>query len=134
MVVTRRRALPGLLIAAASLRAAEKKKKPKPAAVEVLEARAQRGERRLALDGRVRNSGERPIEGLVLIFDFFADGRTPLVTQKAPIDEETLGQGQEAVFRMELNAPPRAVEFRIQAEDKDRRELNIVKAGPYSIE
>ncbi|MCI0363230.1 MAG: DUF2393 domain-containing protein [Phycisphaerales bacterium] len=121
-----------MLIVAVSLRAADKKKKPLE--VEILEARAQRDERKVALDGRIRNSGERPIQGLVLIFDFFADGRQPLVTQKAPIDEETLSEGQEAVFRMELNAPPRAVEFRINAEDKSRRELDVLKAGPYPIE
>lgn len=130
--MTRRIALPGLLVAAASLRAADKKKKA--LAVEILEARAQRGERKVALDGRIRNAGERPIEGLVLVFDFFADGRQPLVTQKAPIDDEILSEGQEAVFRMELNAPPRAVEFRINAEDKSRRELDVMKAGPYPIE
>ena len=112
--------------------AAERKKKPPD--VEVVEASAHRGEIKVSVDGRIRNSGEKPIKQLMLVFDFMAPGRQVITTQKAPIDEELLEPGKEAVFHMELNAPPRSVEFQINASDGAGRELRVAKSGPFPIE
>ncbi len=112
--------------------AAERKKKPPD--VEVVEASAHRGEIKVSVDGRIRNSGEKPIKQLMLVFDFMAPGRQVITTQKAPIDEELLDPGKEAVFHMELNAPPRSVEFQINASDGGGRELRVAKSGPFPIE
>ena len=112
--------------------AAERKKKPPD--VEVVEASAHRGEIKVSVDGRIRNSGEKPIKQLMLVFDFMAPGRQVITTQKAPIDEELLDPGKEAVFHMELNAPPRSVEFQINASDGAGRELRVAKSGPFPIE
>jgi len=49
------------------------------------------------VDGRVRNSGEKPIKQLMLVFDFMAPGKQVITTQKGAIDEELLAPGQEAV-------------------------------------
>src|SRR5437660_1190187 len=38
--------------------------------IEVLEAKAHRGEDKISLDGRVKISGEKPLKGLILAFDF----------------------------------------------------------------
>src|SRR5438093_423894 len=81
-----------------------------------------------------RISGEKPIKQLTLLFDFMAPGRQVITTQKAAIDEERLEPGKEAVFHMELNDPPRSVEFQINAADGSGRELRIAKAGPFPIE
>ena len=120
------------LALAAGFTAAEKKKKPPD--LEVVEASAHRGESKISIDGRVRNSGEKPIKNLMLIFDFMAPGRQVITTQKAPIDEELLDRGTEAAFHMELNDPPRSVEFQINAADGSGRELRVAKAGPFPIE
>jgi len=88
----------------------------------------------VALQGRVRNTGEKPIRKLRLLFSFMAPGRQVVTTQRGEIDEELLGRGEEATFNMELNAPPRSVEFSIDAEDGSSRSLTVGKAGPYSIE
>ena len=120
-----------LALAVTSTAADRKKKAPD---VEVLEASAHRGESKISIDGRVRNSGEKPIKQLTLLFDFMAPGRQVVTTQKAAIDEERLEPGKEAAFHMELNDPPRSVEFQINAADGSGRELRIAKAGPFPIE
>ena len=112
--------------------AADKKKKPPD--VEILEASARRGESKISLDGKLRNSGEKPIKALMLLFDFMAPGRQVITTQKAPIDEELLKPGQEASFHMELNDPPRSVEFQINAADGSGRELRVARGGPFAID
>jgi len=121
-----------LLSLAIASTAAEKKKKPPD--VEVVEASAHRGDVTVTVDGRVRNSGEKPIKKLMLLFDFMAPGRQVVTTQKGAIDEELLAPGQEAAFHVELNAPPRSVEFQINAADGSGRELRVAKGGPFSIE
>ncbi|MGH9661448.1 MAG: hypothetical protein ACRD96_23075 [Bryobacteraceae bacterium] len=118
----------------ASLAQDRKKRAPKPPDLEVVEASAHRGQGTIALDGRVRNSGVRPISGLVLIFDFMATGRAVITTQKARADDEYLEPGAESVFRVELKDHVRAVSFQIQAADKDGRELTVAKTGPFPIE
>jgi hypothetical protein len=113
--------------------AAEKKKK-KPPDLEVLEATAHRGESKVSVDGRVRNSGEKPIKGLTLLFDFQAPGKQVVATEKGAIDEELLQPGQEAAFHMEANAPPGSVAFQINAADRSGRDLRVAKSGPFPIE
>src|SRR5437867_1056180 len=120
------------LALAAGVIAAEKKKKPPD--LEVVEASAHRGETKISIDGRVRNSGEKPLKKLMLIFDFMAPGRRVITTQKGPLDEELLERGAEAAFHMELNDPPRSVEFQINAADGSGRELRVAKPGPFPIE
>ena len=118
--------LAGLSIAA--------EKKPKPPDVDVLEASAHRSDTTISVEGRVRNTGEKPITQLILSFTFLAPGKQPLTTQKAQIDEELLEKGQEASFHMELKAPPRSVEFTIDASDGAGHNLRIGKPGPFPIE
>src|SRR5258706_11401484 len=50
-------------------------KKPKPPDIQVLEASAHRGETRISLDGRIRNSSEKPIKQLTIVFHFMAPGK-----------------------------------------------------------
>ncbi len=123
-----------LLVLALSVLGAEKKKAPKPPDVEVLEATAHRTEGRISLEGRVRNSGLKPIQGLVLVFDFMAPGRQVITTQKGGVDEEVLDVNGEASFHMQLNEPPRAVQFQINAVDEAGRDLRVAKPGPFPIE
>ncbi len=130
-----KRVLWSLALIAVCLCAADKKKKqPKPPEVVVMETAAHRQEGKVAIDGRVKNNSEKPMEGLTLLFDFMAPGRQVITTQKAAIDEEVLEPGKEAVFRVELNDPVRAVEVQLNAVDRNGREFRVQNAGPFSIE
>ena len=121
-----------IAVVAGALSGAEKK--PKPPDVEVVEASAHRGETRISLEGRVRNSGEKPIKKLTIVFHFMAPGKHVITSQSASVDEELLAPGEESVFHMELNDPPRSVEFQIGAADGSGRELRVGKPGPFPIE
>jgi hypothetical protein len=119
-------------VLAGVLPAAEKK--PKPPDIDIVEASAHRGESTISVEGRVRNTGEKPIKRLVLSFTFLAPGKQPLTTKKAEIDEELLDKGQEATFRMELQAPPRSVEFTVDASDVAGHLFRVGKTGPFPIQ
>jgi hypothetical protein len=109
-------------------------KKHKPPDLEVLEATGHRTEDKVLVDGRVRNSGEKPIKELTLLFNFLAPGNDAIATEKGAIDQDLLAPGDEASFHMEAKAPPRAVQFQIEAQDGSGRELRLAKAGPFTIE
>ena len=133
--MARRWSLLCLLVLAAALPAADKKKKaPKPPDLQVVEAVARRDGEQMVLDGRVRNSGERTLEGVVLIIDFLSDDRIPVTTRRGPIEEEVLAPGKEAIYRLALNSPPRAVRYRIEAMDRNQRDLRVAGGGPFTIE
>jgi hypothetical protein len=111
-----------------------KRKTPKPPDVEVLAATGRRNEGRIGLDGRVLNSGEKPIPSLTLAFDFLDSDGVLLTSQKSAIEEEVLEPGKEAVYHFELDAPPRAIKYRVNAFDGTGRELRIAKGGPFTID
>jgi hypothetical protein len=120
------------LLLACSLVSADKKYRGPE--LEIVQAKAHRSEGLVIIDGRVRNCGVRPIEGLVVIFDFMAPGKAVITTQKIEIDEEVLEPGQESALHVQLNDPVRAVSFQLQAIDRDARDLRVAKPGPYPIE
>jgi hypothetical protein len=124
-----------LLVAAVCLAApdAKKQKKEKPPDVE-LEVSAHRMENVIRMDGRVKNVSEKPINGLVLSFDFMDSGGRVITTQTAPLDEERLDPEKEASFHVQLTDPVRAVEFQIGATDDGGRILRVSKPGPFAIE
>jgi len=123
-----------LILALVAGSPAADKKPPKPPDIEVLEVSAHRGERKVSLEGRIKNTGEKPIKKLRLLFNFMAPGKQVITTQTGEIEEELLGRGEEASFHMELNDPPRSVEFSIDAEDGSKRALRIGNPGPFPIE
>lgn len=59
-----------LLLAAGSLLAFAPQKAKKPADVEILETKVARDAGRISVDGRVKVTAEKPLRGLILIFDF----------------------------------------------------------------
>ena len=124
-----------LLVAAVCLAApdAKKQKKEKPPDVE-LEVSAHRMENVIRMDGRVKNVSEKPINGLVLSFDFMDSSGRVITTQTAPLDEETLEPEKEASFHVQLTDPVRAVEFQVGATDDAGRILRVSKPGPFAIE
>lgn len=129
----------GLLIALTVLSvclssAQQNQKGKKPPDVQVVETKCHRGEEKMAVDGRVRISAEKPLKGLVLAFDFLSTEGGVLTTAKYQISEEPLEPGEEPSFHAEILSPPGAVKYRLRAFDAFDKELRIGGGGPYSIE
>jgi hypothetical protein len=123
-----------LVLASVLLCGASQKKQKRVLEISVVETVGRRVEGTIALDGRVRNTGNTPIEGLVILFDFMAPGGAVISTQKFPTEDEVLEVGQESVFRGQLSDEVRAVRYRISAIDRGERDVKVGKAGPYVIE
>lgn len=116
-----------------ALAGADKKKKPPD--VTIVECSGRRDAGTITFDGKVRNSGEKPIAGLVLLFDFLSSDKVILTTQKGPVEEdETLEPGQESSFHLVCDQPPRAVRYQLNAVDRNGRDLRVANAGPFAIE
>ena len=115
-----------------ALSGADKKKKAPD--VTIVECVGHRDNGRVTFDGKVRNSGERPLNGVILLFDFFSSDKVLLTTQKGPVEEETLEPGQEASFHLECDQPPRAVRYQINAEERSGRDLRVANTGPFAID
>jgi hypothetical protein len=123
------------LIAVVVVCAAGAEKKKKLPDLEVLELKVHRLDGKVTIDGRVRNSGEKQLQGVIVFFDFLATGSAVITTQKTALEEEVLEPGKEATFRGELVDPVRAVECRINtAEDKGGRDLRLAKVIKVPIE
>ena len=106
----------------------------KPAQVQILSITAHRRDGVITLDGRIRNTAEKPIEGLVLVFDFIAAGEGVVTSQKSNIDQDVLDPGKESTFHFELDDPVRAVRYQIGAVDAGERDLRVGNAGPFAID
>jgi hypothetical protein len=125
-------ALAILLVVAACVTAADRKRRPPD--LEIVEVKAQRAQGRVTVDARVRNTSERVIRGLVLVFDFMATGKAVITSQKADIEERELEPGDEAAVQGMLVDPVRAVEYRVGAVDQNGRHLRVSRPGPHPIE
>jgi hypothetical protein len=129
-----RRLLPLLIVLCLCLAGAEKEKEKKSSDVEILEVTAHRQEGRISLDGRLLGHRAKPIQGIVLLFDFLSSSAGVITTQKYPTGEQMLASGDEISFRAQLRDAPRAVRYRLNAEDWQGHELRVGNAGPYDIE
>lgn len=113
---------------------AQKKPAYKGPEVEVIEVSAHREEGLVAIDGRIKNSGEKPIKLIKILFDFMDAGKQVLTTQRAGIEQDVLAPGEEAEFHAQMPNPTRAVTYKIEFRDGDERDLRAAKTGPYPIE
>ena len=109
-------------------------KPKKPADVRVLETTARREESRITVDGKVRVTGEKPVRGLVLVFDFRSPEREVVTAQKTTVDEETLENGREGTYHVEMADAARAVTYTVRAFDIHEKELRVENLGPFPIE
>ncbi len=122
-----------LLLLALCAAVAQQKGK-KPADVEILETKAVRELTKISVDGKVRVTAEKPLKGLVIVFDFRSAEKEVVTSQKAIIDEETLETGVEGVFHSEMADSARAVRYTLRAFDIHERELRVANPGPYPVE
>ena len=132
--MTRRLLFAAVCVWASSLRAQKKNAEKKGPDVELLEATAQLEDRRVNIDGRVRNTGGKPIRKLNFILEILDSDRKVLTRQQGKFDEEVLDPGDEAIFRAQIAWHARAESFRVEFEDGSGRELTAANTGPFSIE
>ncbi len=110
-------------------------KKVKPPELEVSQVTCRRiDEQLMAVDGSVKNTGTKPIRGLLIVFEFFAPGKQSITVQKGAPEPDTVAAGDLVEFHLQLRAPARAVHMEIGAVDGNGRDLRVGKAGPYPVE
>ena len=102
--------------------------------MQVLETRARREDTRITLDGKVRVTGEKPLKGLVIVFDFRSPEKEVVTTQKTVVGEDTLEVGSEGAYHVEMADAARAVRYEIRAFDFHEKELRVSNTGPFPIE
>jgi len=123
-----------LFLAVGSLLAFAPQKAKKPADVTMVETKAARDAGKISVDGRVKVTGEKPLRGLVIFFDFRSPEKEVVTAQKTVIDDATLEPGHEGVFHNEMVDAPRAVNYTIRAFDIHDKELRVANPGPYIVE
>jgi hypothetical protein len=123
-----------ILLAAGSLFAFGPQKQKKNADVQIVETKVVRDAGKISVDGKVKVTGEKPLHGLVLFFDFRSPEKEVVTSQKALIDDGTLEPGRDGVFHNEMVDPPRAVKYTIRAFDIHEKELRVSNPGPFVIE
>ncbi len=106
-------------------------KKPE---LQVLEAKARRDDGKILVDSSVRVTSEKPLHGLVIVFDLMAPENNVVGSQKAVLDDGVVERGQERVCRSETGEHVRAVRFKIRAFDLGERDLRVANSGPFPIE
>jgi hypothetical protein len=114
--------------------ATAQQKAGKPSDVRILETKAMREGDKISVDGKVRVTGEKPLRGLVIVFDFRSPEKEVVTSQRAIIDEGTLETGREGVFHSEMADSARAVRYTVRAFDIHEKELRVANPGPYPVE
>ena len=120
------------LLSLSALGAGQKQKKP--ADVTVLEAKARRSEGRILVDGSVRITSQKPLHGLVIVFDLISPENGVLASEKAVVDEDSIEPGQERSCHAVTPDLARAVKYKIRVFDAAERDLRVENAGPFPIE
>lgn len=102
--------------------------------VQVVEAKARRIEDKVSVDGKVKITSEKPLRGLVLVFDFLEHDNTVLTSQRYQVSEDPLPSGESPSFHAETVNPPGSIKFKMRAFDNAEKELRIANPGPFIIE
>ncbi len=123
-----------LVLACIGSAAPQERKEQKQFQIEVVEVKAARVENRIALDGKIKNTGQRDVHRLILVFNMLDSERRVLSSRRGPIEEDVLEPGQEAVFHFDIPNQARAVYLRMEAEYAGGTTLDVAKAGPFPID
>jgi hypothetical protein len=86
------------------------------------------------IDGRVKNTSERPIRKLIVIFEVLDPSNNVLTKQQGPIEEPVLEPGEEGAFHVQIAWHARGHSFRVSFEDGSGRDLRAENTGPFPIE
>lgn len=108
--------------------------KGKPPAVEVAAMKAHRNDDLIEVAAEVKNSSDKPLKKLVIIFEFQDGAGNPISTEEMKVDEQPLMPDAESSLSVQLKDPPRATQVRIGAQAGGGVELTVGDSGPYPIE
>jgi hypothetical protein len=128
------RLLGAIVLSFALLAVAVAQKQKKPPDVDIVETRAVREQTKITVDGKVKVTAEKPLHGLIIVFDFRSPEKEVVTSQKTTIQEDTMDPGGEGVFHAEMVDAVRAVAYTIRAFDMHEKELRVAKSGPYIVE
>jgi hypothetical protein len=123
-----------LLVIAAVAATAQRKPQPKPAEIELSDVTVRREGQYVNIDGRLKNTGERPAKKLAIFIEFRSPDDQIITTRRAEIDEESLEPGSETELHARVPDPVRAVNIRFSFEDGSGRYLKGINSGPFNIE
>jgi hypothetical protein len=123
-----------LLCLVLTLAGTGQKRKARSVSIRVMELAARRIDGTIEIDGRVGNTGEHPLQKLILLFDILAPGGEVLTTQQGAVEQELLEPGDNADFHWKLREPARAVHVRIGAKQRNKLGVDVDNPGPYTIE
>ena len=112
----------------------KKAPQPKPPVIEVVEATAHRDQAQLNIDGKLRNTGERTANEVVILVDVLDSDKRPLTTQKGESDPASIEAGEEGEFHAQMPLPAKAVYFRFSFEESGGRYLKATNTGPFTID
>ena len=126
------RLLTAALLAVSLLSVAVGQKKPPD--VRILETKAARDGANISVDGKVKVTSEKPLKGLVIVFDFRSPEKEVVTSQKTVVGEGTLESGHEGVYHAEMVDAVRAVNYTIRAFDAHEKELRVANPGPFVVE
>ncbi|MBM3736253.1 MAG: hypothetical protein FJW39_10750 [Acidobacteria bacterium] len=138
-----RRSLAALLPAAAGALLAQNRRdtrprrKPgekRPPDLNIAALKIQRENGIITLDGTVRSTALKPLDGVVLFFEFLEPGGKMISRMIADVTTKTLNPGDEGEFLSQTPDQVRAVHVRLDAEDAKGRYLILDKPGPYVID
>ena len=121
-----------LLLLSAGAPAQQKQKKAPD--VQVMEIKARREEGKITVDGSVKITGEKPLRGLVMVFDFRSPEHAVITSQKITVDDGLLENSRESSYHAEMADAARAVTYTVRAFDVHEKELRVANTGPFSIE
>jgi hypothetical protein len=122
-----------LLLCATGLQAAKKSKSKGPEIV-LLDCLGKIEDGVFVVDGHLRNTAEKPVRKLTVVYEVLDSDKNVLTRQKGEINEDELEPGQEAGFHAQMAYHARAISFRLSFEDGGERELRSEKTGPFPIE
>jgi hypothetical protein len=124
-----------LIVAAVPLAYPQKKApQPKPPVIEVVEAAAHRDPDHLNIDAKLKNTGERIANELVVILDVLDSDKRTLTTQTGGSEPSSIEPGEEGEFHAQMALPARAVYIRFSFEEVGGRYLKASNTGPFAIE
>jgi hypothetical protein len=124
-----------LMLAGAPFAGAQKKKEQlREAEIEVIEPVVRREDGRVTIDGRLRNTGEKPARNLAVFYEILDSDRNVLTRQRGGIEEHELEPDRETEIHAQMHFHARGIQVRLSFEDGSGRELKGINAGPFPIE
>ncbi|MEZ5351767.1 MAG: FxLYD domain-containing protein [Bryobacteraceae bacterium] len=126
------------LVAAFTMAGAADKKPNKKAKgapdLAITSLKIEREDKVVSIEGVVKNISGKPIRGVILFFEFLEFNGRMISRMKTEATEHVLEDGEEVEFLAQTPDQVRAVDIRVDAEDKSARYLIPDKPGPHRIE